>query len=178
MIFDGNGAGHCHCDLAKNYPLAFGPRLGIAYQINSKTVFRGGFGVIYGSTESNNNASGGLAGSSNTVSTPSFGDAITTLSVGIPASFNPPPWPNLNPGQFKYARKATPVSIADQPFIDPNAGRPPGSINGASGCSGKSSRTWRWSVITSATAGCGGRPQGSSISTRFQRRASRQWDST
>jgi hypothetical protein len=130
MIFDGNGAGHCNCDLAKNYPWAFGPRLGVAFQINSKTVFRGGFGVIYGSTESNNNASGGLAGSSNMVTTPSFGSAITTLSVGIPASFNPPPWPNLNPGQFNTT--PTPVSIASQPFLDPNAGRPP--------------RQYQWSV--------------------------------
>jgi hypothetical protein len=130
MIFDGNGAGHCNCDLAKNYPWAFGPRLGVAYQINSKTVFRGGFGVIYGSTESNNNASGGLAGSSNTVTSTSFGLPITTLSVGIPASFNPPPWPNLNPGQFNTT--PTPVSIAGQPFVDPNAGRPP--------------RQYQWSV--------------------------------
>src|SRR5262249_20418056 len=88
MIFDGHGAGHCNCYLAKTYPWAFGPRLGVAYQINSKTVFRGGFGVIYGSTASNNNASGGLAGSSNTVAAPSFGTTVTTLSQGIPASFN------------------------------------------------------------------------------------------
>jgi hypothetical protein len=31
----------------KNYPFAFGPRLGAAYQINSKTVFRAGGGIAY-----------------------------------------------------------------------------------------------------------------------------------
>jgi hypothetical protein len=130
VVFDGHGAGHCNCYLAKNYPWAFGPRLGIAYQINSKTVFRGGFGVIYGSTESNNNASGGLAGSSNTLRAGTIGSAVTTLSAGIPSSVNPPPWPNLNPGQFNTT--PTPVSIAGQPFLDPNAGRPP--------------RQYQWSV--------------------------------
>ena len=130
MEFDGYGPGHCNCNIAKNYPYAFGPRLGVAYQINSKTVFRGGFGIVYGSTEANNNASGGLAGSSNTQSPPSFGSAITTLSAGIPASFNPPPWPNLNPGQFNTT--PTPVPISN-PWVDPNAGRPPRQFQWSAG---------------------------------------------
>lgn len=37
----------------QNYPFAFGPRLGIAYQINSKTVFRGGAGIAYSATSNN-----------------------------------------------------------------------------------------------------------------------------
>ena len=125
VIFEGNGPGHCNCDLAKNYPWGFGPRLGVAYQITNKTVMRGGFGIIYDSTEANNNISGSLANSTNTVTAPSFGAAITTLSAGIPAAYNPPPWPNLNPGQFNIT--GTPVSLASPfvPFLDPNAGRPP-----------------------------------------------------
>ena len=126
MIFEGSGTGHCNCSLAKNYPWAFGPRLGIAFQVTPKTVLRGGFGIIYGSTAANNNISAGLAGSTNTVTAPSFGAAVTTLSVGIPASYNPAPWPNLNPGQFNTT--PTPVSLAGAPgqaFLDPNAGRPP-----------------------------------------------------
>jgi hypothetical protein len=31
----------------QNYPFAFGPRTGVAYQINSKTVFRAGGGIAY-----------------------------------------------------------------------------------------------------------------------------------
>ncbi len=42
-----------------NYPFAFGPRLGVAYQIDSKTVFRAGAGISYA-------ASGGNAGLSST----------------------------------------------------------------------------------------------------------------
>lgn len=123
MIFDGHGTGHCNCYVAKNYPFAFAPRLGLAYQITPKTVFRAGFGIVYGSTAANNNAVPGIAGSSSTVSTPSFGLPVTTLSDGIPDAYHPVPWPNLNPGQFNLT--PTPVSIAANPFIDPNAGRPP-----------------------------------------------------
>jgi len=129
VVFDGNGPGHCNCRIAKNYPWGFAPRLGLAYQINSKTVFRGGFGIVYGNTESNNNAAGGLAGSSNTVPTSSFGFPVTTLAQGIPSSFNPPAWPNLNPGQYNVT--PSPVALG-APFMDPNAGRPP--------------RQYQWSV--------------------------------
>ncbi len=122
VVFDRSGPGHCNCSLAKNYPWGFAPRLGLAYQITQKTVLRAGFGIVYGNTESNNNASGGLAGSSNTQFNPVFGEPITTLSQGIPASFNPPPWPNLNPGQFNTT--PNPVNLPS-PFLDPNAGRPP-----------------------------------------------------
>lgn len=121
VIFDRYGPGHCDCDVAKNYPFGAAPRLGAAYQITSKTVFRAGFGIVYSGTENNNMASSGLAGSTNTVSAPSFGAAVTTLATGIPASFDPPPWPNLNPGQFNVT--STPVALT-APWIDPNAGRP------------------------------------------------------
>ena len=33
----------CNCSFAKNYPFALGPRVGVAYQITPKTVFRAGF---------------------------------------------------------------------------------------------------------------------------------------
>ena len=37
----------------QNYPFAFGPRLGVAYQIDSKTVFRAGGGIAYSATSNN-----------------------------------------------------------------------------------------------------------------------------
>jgi outer membrane receptor protein involved in Fe transport len=48
----------CNCPFAQNYPLAFGPRIGVAYQVLPKTVLRGGFGVTYASI-----AFGGQTGS-------------------------------------------------------------------------------------------------------------------
>ena len=130
MIFDRDGPGHCNCSLAKNYPFAAAPRLGLAYQFAPKMVLRAGFGIVYAGTEANNNAVPGIAGSSGSVTTPSFGVPLTTLSAGLPASVYPAPWPNLNPGQFNLT--TTPVSIAANPFLDPNAGRP--------------ARQYQWSV--------------------------------
>ena len=46
-LYDGYLPGRCQCNFAKNYPFAFGPRLGLAWQFMPKTVFRGGFGVVY-----------------------------------------------------------------------------------------------------------------------------------
>jgi hypothetical protein len=127
MEFDRSGAGHCNCNLAKNYPFAAAPRLGLAYQFLPKTVLRAGFGIVYAGTPANNNAVPGIAGSSSTVTTPSFGVPVTTLSAGIPAAYDPAPWPNLNPSQFNIPSAPgvyPPVSIAANPFLDPNAGRP------------------------------------------------------
>jgi hypothetical protein len=120
--FDGSGPGHCDCSLAKNYPLAFGPRLGGAYQINSKTVFRAGFGIVYTGTTANNGAATTLGASSNTVVAPAFGSAITTMSAGIPRNFDPAPWPNLNPSLYNTV-SPTPVPYGAY-WFDPNAGRP------------------------------------------------------
>jgi hypothetical protein len=85
-IYDGSGPGRCNCDIARNYPWAFGPRLGSAYQITPKTVFRAGFGIVYSGTASNNNAAGGLAGSTATTPSSSFGVPVTTLAQGIRSS--------------------------------------------------------------------------------------------
>src|SRR5439155_1483215 len=46
-IFEGEGPGRCGCSVANNYAFGFGPRIGVAYQINPKTVLRGGVGVTY-----------------------------------------------------------------------------------------------------------------------------------
>ena len=38
----------CHCSqIINTYTRAFGPRVGFAYSYNDKTVFRGGYGIMY-----------------------------------------------------------------------------------------------------------------------------------
>ena len=128
VIYDGYGPGRCNCDIAHNYPYGIAPRLGAAYQINSKTVFRAGFGIVYAGTETNNNASSGLAGSSASNAT-AFGFPITTLAAGYPTSYYPPPWPNFSAGQFPTS---APTPGQGPVLMDPNAGRPP--------------RQYQWSV--------------------------------
>ena len=38
--YEGYGQGKCNCSFTDTYPWAIGPRLGVAWQINSKTVLR------------------------------------------------------------------------------------------------------------------------------------------
>jgi hypothetical protein len=121
QIFESN----CHCSFADNYPYAIGPRLGVAYQINSKTVIRAGVGIVY-------NTTGIIGGTVNrTGSSPalSFGQYITDnpLSQGLPSTVSPR-WPSEDP-----ALGQTPGSIVTAPtLLDRNAGRP--------------MRQWQWNL--------------------------------
>ncbi len=114
--FEGYGPGRCNCDFAHNYPFAFGPRLGIAYQIDSKTVLRAGFGLTYSSSAG---GAQGAAGASQTANAPGVGDPAMILSQGIPVT---PVWPDIRsnlypiPGQI-----TTPGGFG---VVDNNAGRP------------------------------------------------------
>ena len=105
----------CKCQFAKAYPLAIGPRFGFAYQINDKTVFRGGFGIVYTAT---GQTTGGTSNTSVT-STPGFAQTVGQLADGRPVSVNPI-WPNFSPSVGQFAG-----SVVNAPaFIDPNAFRP------------------------------------------------------
>ncbi len=117
VVFEG---GPNPVKFAKIYPHAWGPRLGIAYQIRRTTVLRGGFGITYGQTPSDRNMIQSLT-SSNPYSTASYGDPARFLSQGAP---EPKPWPNFDPGQYP-----TPGTTTSPPFaFDHNAGRPPRQI--------------------------------------------------
>jgi len=117
VVFEGDGPGHCGCDFSHNYPWAFGPRLGAAYQINSKTVIRAGWGVVYGGTPDNNGASSNIPVPVD-VNAPAFGEPVMTLAKGVP--FAATPWPNFDPGQFPLPGTVS----APKVFLDQNAGRP------------------------------------------------------
>ncbi|HEY6346786.1 MAG TPA: TonB-dependent receptor [Bryobacteraceae bacterium] len=118
VIFEGSGPGHCNCDFAHVYPWAFGPRLGLAYQINSKTVLRAGWGIVYSPTPDVNGLTGALQLSA-PVGAPAFGEAVMILANGVPPA-DVYSWPNFAPGQFPKVNSLNSPPIA----IDPNAGRP------------------------------------------------------
>ena len=106
----------CNCKFASNYPFAIGPRFGLAYQINSKTVFRGGIGVVYNATAT----VGSSAGANSAVTgTPGYGQTVGQLQNGIPANLVPV-FPNLaaNAGQGVGAVVGAPS------YLDPNSDRP------------------------------------------------------
>jgi hypothetical protein len=105
----------CHCQFAHNYPYAIGPRLGFAYQIDSKTVIRGGVGVVYNQTS---NQTGSTTNQAN-ANTPAFGQIVGLLQNGMPSNVVAV-WPTFNPA----AGQAPGTVVAPPTLLDPNAGRP------------------------------------------------------
>jgi hypothetical protein len=134
--FEGNGPGRCNCDLAKNYPFAFAPRLGVAYQLTSKTVLRGGVGIVYGSPSDAYGVVAGAYAIPVSISSPSFGQPVMTLRNGTP--FPPLPFPNFDVGQFPQSGYATQQAPAF--WIDQNAGRPPRQVQWSIGVQRELSR--------------------------------------
>lgn len=106
--YEGNGPGQCNCQFSNNYPVAFGPRLGIAYQINSKTVIRGGTALQYGTTSNNSQLSLSIL-DFYTFNAPGFGqNALGTAGLaggnpyraGNPYGNTPITFPDFNPNKF------------------------------------------------------------------------------
>jgi hypothetical protein len=106
----------CNCNFAKNYPFAFGPRLGAAYQIAPKTVLRAGFGVVYNKLSQFDNFT--ITESSPFQSPGGFTPAMY-LRNGIQVPINP--WPDFNASQYPNLPGQTGTAPA---LVDPNAGRP------------------------------------------------------
>lgn len=117
VAFDGFEPGHCQCNIAHNYPWAYGPRLGLAYQFLPRTVLRAGAGVSYFKTD-DNGLNSFSTGSEYIYTAPTYGSPAYTLASGVPYKLV---WPNLDPGQVPLP--GTFASPAQQ--IDPHAGRPP-----------------------------------------------------
>jgi hypothetical protein len=123
-IFEAN----CNCRFAKNYPFAYAPRLSAAYQINQKTVLRGGLGLSYGMSQGGGQ---GAAGANTSYSARNFAEPAVSAnyrwSDGLPAATS---WPNLTPGLFPVAPGV--AAAAGPAVVDQNYGRP--------------ARTWQWNV--------------------------------
>ncbi len=104
----------CGCQFSHNYPFGFGPRVGGAYQIDSKTVLRGGAGVQYDVAQAPNgflysaadyyqiNPNGyGISPMQNTNNPAQNGlQGGNPYAVGNPFGNVPVVWPNLD--QNKY----------------------------------------------------------------------------
>ncbi len=122
--YQGSGPNRCNCKFTKTYPYAWGPRLGIAYSIDPKTVIRGGWGLIYGSTPGIQYLSGtpiiGTGWNTINFTATSFGVAPVTLSQGLqyPAS-------ELTNASLSSGIRPSPGQVNPPPYyIDPQAGRP------------------------------------------------------
>src|SRR5579885_996948 len=120
----------CNCQFSHNYPYAFGPRLGVAYQINSKTVLRAGAGVTYGVVQTPNGLQYSLA-DYYTFNGNGYGNS--PLPLGLQGG-NPYPnltWPNFDPGKLPVPSNGLLPPASPNTIFNPSA-RPP--------------RTLQWSV--------------------------------
>ena len=110
VAFEGNGPGHCSCQLAHNYPFAFGPRIGLAYQFMPKTVLRVGAGIAYYNT-TDNGLTSYSTGSQSIYAAPSFGNPAYLMKNGLPYKIT---YPNLDPGQFPLPGTTTCATATDR----------------------------------------------------------------
>lgn len=129
-VYEGAGPGRCNCELAHTYKLAFAPRMGIAYQVNDKTVVRIGAGVSYGQLTGFNYIGGGnsqgMGFNSVPFSTASFGDPAFLLNSGLP-SYNPTAL--FGAGYDPGLRVSAGQLQGSTSVIDRNAGRPPRQVS-------------------------------------------------
>jgi hypothetical protein len=123
VAYEGSGSGRCNCQFAATYPYAVAPRLGAAYQFNSKTVFRGGWGFSYGPLVPLLTDPSAASTGFNTVTIASPGNGVGAGFLSQPLVFNPTalygaaydPGLNVVPGGGIQAAPS---------LVDPNSGRP------------------------------------------------------
>jgi hypothetical protein len=124
-IYQGYGPGRCNCLFANTYPYAIGPRFGLAYQINPKTVLRAGWGITYGQTAIGQADFGTQLGVGgwNTLSwsNPAYGQPAFQFSNGLSYSLSDLYAVSTDPG----IRPSPGQLNAPPTLVDPNAGRPP-----------------------------------------------------
>jgi hypothetical protein len=125
LIYEGYGAGRCNCQFTKTYRYAIGPRIGAAYQIDSKTVLRGGFGVSYGQVPTyfyiTNGALLGVGFNQVAFTSPSFGTAGAVVKNGLQYDHAQLYTASLDPGLVP-----TPGQLnSPNYYLDPNGARPP-----------------------------------------------------
>jgi hypothetical protein len=124
LLFSGSGPGRCNCSFTKTYPYAFGPRLGVAYQLAPKLVLRGGWGIEYGGSAiigfAGDPATFGVGWEQILFSNPSFGTPALTLRQGLQYSAAQMYTPTYNPGDLPYPGQ----NNSPPNWWDRNAGRP------------------------------------------------------
>lgn len=115
-------ASTCNCPFyQKPYPYAIGPRLGVAYALNDKTVFRAGFGINYQFIA---NAGGGIVSTSGTYGLNGINPFV---NISTPGAIVSPVWPNTNPSRYPQLAPVTNLpTLTGTPVIeDKNELRPP-----------------------------------------------------
>jgi hypothetical protein len=117
-------ASTCGCQFYQPvYPYAIGPRIGVAYQLDPKTVVRGGWGVVY--TEVFGTA-GALVSTNGTypvtANSPSYVPAASQfVNIETPGSIATPAFPVTDPNRYPLLGTVTGTPV----IPDANQNRPP-----------------------------------------------------
>jgi hypothetical protein len=129
VMWAGNGEGRCNCWFLSTYPYAFQPRLGLAYQLDSKTVLRAAWGLSYGNTQNANYfeasfpiVGGAQMGFNNlSFSSSGFGQVVADFAKGLPYTQAQMYPTKLDPGIFPFPGQLN----LQGPWLNPDGGRPP-----------------------------------------------------
>jgi len=128
-LYLGSGPGRCNCNPIHTYPYAFGPRLGVAYQMNPKTVLRAGLAISYGQATQFNYIGGGqslgMGFNSLSFATPAYGEAALLLKNGMVYNVADLLGASYDPG----IRPTAGQTNSPPSNVDRNAGRPPRIAN-------------------------------------------------
>jgi hypothetical protein len=123
-VYEGYGPGRCNCSFEKFYPWMIQPRLGLSYQLNTKTVLHAATGLYSGPQLFMNEegySNQGFGFNQVTLNSPSYGIAAGQLSNGIPYSPAALTATNFDPGAYPNIGQLN----SPPPFIVPNNGRTP-----------------------------------------------------
>ena len=112
LIFAGSGPGRTGLSsILQHRTTAFGPRLGFAYQVDSKTVIRGGGAIMYDSNREDGNADGGVQGFGGNYNVPS-NYYSTGVSLLLPSG--------SNASVAGFTPFAGPIATAKPPVVNPS----------------------------------------------------------
>lgn len=140
VAFGGYGTNRCNCSSpVNNYFKGLSPRIGFAYQVDPKTVFRGSYSILYTHGNANGGSStsrqgSGLQGYSVSPTTtfvqPTLGQVGSTywkLDDPYP-TYSPPP--NFDPSIGTYYTSLSSAAVQTPTYADPYlGGRAPQFIN-------------------------------------------------
>jgi len=118
-------AATCNCDFYKpTYPYAIGPRLGLAYQIDPKTVFRAGWGISYQYIAG---FAGTIVSTPGSTPIPPLPNGAQFINVATPGSIITPQFPTTNQSAWPIAgTTGAPPAVTNGVFVpDANQNRPP-----------------------------------------------------
>jgi len=124
-LADANAGGHpgatiyantCNCQFYQpTYPYGIGPRLGVAYQINPKTIFRAGWGVNY---QFVGQSAGGIVSTNGAYPLAGINPFV---NIQTPGAIVSPAWPITDPNRYPVLGTVTGAPT----MPDANQNRPP-----------------------------------------------------